>query len=101
MIYEFQCHGCQRFHDVERPMALAGAPGPLCECGSGTHRVYSSRYNCDEIRSTRYIKPDPATLRGVEVKDHGRVFDMGLGAWYSSWSERRKLMKAKGLQEAS
>ena len=93
MIYSFDCT-CGSEVDLVQGMNDDHAP-PACACGKSMRRLYNSRYNCDELRSTKYL--DPRT--GKERKDHGRVFDIGLGSWYSTWSERARIMKKKGLGE--
>jgi len=68
---------------------------PACACGALTHRVYNAHHIVDEIRGTSYFHPTKRTT----VRDHGRVFDVGMGAWYSTKSERKRKMQARGLKE--
>ena len=58
-------------------------------------RVYNSHAIGDEIRSVVYFDP----VKRHDVKGHGRYFDVGLGAWVGSKTERRRIMQAKGLRE--
>ena len=94
MIYSFTCPTCKKQLEVVQGMNDDHTP-PVCQCGARTTRIWDSRVNGDELRSTKYI--DPVTKK--ERKDHGRVFDVGMGAWYSTWSERARLMKEKNLGE--
>jgi len=99
MIYEFVCDTCGRRLEIERPMAKAGDPVscPVCTQYSGRcmRRLYTSATIVDEIRGRNYFHP---TLKR-EVQDHGKYFDVGMGQWVFSKSDRRKKMAALGLQE--
>lgn len=94
MTYTFHCPECRALVELEQRMNADHTP-PTCACGKQTQRIFNSRYNCDEIRSTRYFNPDV----GAEVTDHGRKYDIGMGAWYTTKSQRKQLMKEKGLGE--
>ena len=92
--YAFTCNTCGREAEVMRPMAQASDPGPRC-CETPMRRLFLSHYHCDEVRGSAYFCPD----RRREVKDHGKVYDLGLGKWYTTKSERRKYIKQAGFQE--
>lgn len=57
-------------------------------------RVFSSNIIGDEIKSTTYYDPMVGAMR----KDHGREFNLGLGEWVDSKSDRDRKAKAKGLK---
>jgi len=84
--------------EYDMPLGQGGTAPETCpNCAGDLKRVFLCHFSHDELRSTSYVAPIGG--KGIQVKDHGRVFDMGMGAWYSSWSERKRLMKQKGLQE--
>ena len=80
--------------DEERPMSKAGEPGPVC-CTGNMNRVYASHFHCDEIRGRTYFDP----IKKHEVRGHGKYFDIGMGQWINSKSDRRNKMKKLGLVE--
>lgn len=69
------------------------SPGTCPQCAMALKRVFDSHSIGDEIRSTSYFDPE----KKAQVKDHGRLFDIGIGAYVESKSERRDLAKKKGL----
>lgn len=95
MIYEFYCERCEAALDVERPMARAGEPADCPRCREPMRRVYGHAFHCDEIRGRTYFDP----VKKAEVRGHGQYFDIGMGQWIFSKSDRRKKMKALGLVE--
>ena len=95
MTYTFRCDGCSTEVDVERPIAHAGDEYRCLNCTASMRRVFNSYSVCDEIRSTNYLHP---TLNR-HVKGHGKYYDRGMGAWIHSKSERKALIKERGLTE--
>ena len=95
MIYSFRCDGCSSTVDVDRPMARAGETEHCQSCTAPMRRLFNSHSICDEIRGTHYLHPG----LNKRVKDHGKYFDIGMGRWIHSKSERRKLIARDGLVE--
>jgi predicted nucleic acid-binding Zn ribbon protein len=95
MIYSFRCDGCAHEVDLDRPMDQAGEPAHCEMCTAPMRRLFNSHSICDEIRGTNYLDP----RINKRVKDHGKYYDIGMGRWIRSKSERRALMKRDGLVE--
>lgn len=96
-VYEYRCdYPCGSRKDVIAPM-LADHTPPTCEaCGMRMRRLYSSAFHCDEIRGTTYFHPK----HKMQVRDHGKYFDIGLGKWIKgSKKERYKEMAKQGAIE--
>ena len=80
-------------HIAER-MKVEFLECPRCACPS--HQVFRGcNIVGDELGKTVFLNPDTHKME----QSHGRVYDEGMGAWYESKSERRRLMKEKGLKE--
>ena len=94
MIYVFACDACGVEEEVERPMADASLPHTGA-CGHEGRRVYASSFHCDEIRGTALWDPK---ARGVK-KQHGKYFDVGLGRYITSKSQRKQIVANSGVQE--
>jgi len=95
MIYTFRCDACGN-HDEREQRVQADHTPPSCgACGVPMRREYNQSVIGDEIRSVSYFDP----RKRHDVKGHGRYYDIGLGAWIGSKSERRRIMRAKGLTE--
>jgi len=93
MTYTFRCEECLIVVEREESMMVDHSPGTCPQCAKVLLRVFNSHSIGDEIRSSTYFDPD----KKAEVRDHGRIFDMGIGAYVESKSERRNLAKQKGL----
>lgn len=96
--YDFRCDTCthewETFMHISERMRVAFLECPRCACPG--HQVFRGcNIVGDELGKTVYIDPDTKET----VQSHGRVFDEGMGAWYETKSERRRLMKEKGLKE--
>ena len=93
--YEFQCDGCSGYAIREEPMSASHTP-PVCStCNIPMRRIFGSAFHCDEIRGRKYFHPGLKQ----EVQGHGKYFDIGMGQWINSKSDRWKKMKKLGLQE--
>lgn len=95
MTYEYFCPNCEVIVEVESPMDADHSPGPCPDCGKTMGRIYGANFICDEIRSTWHFNPKTRQ----EEKTWGQHFDVGLGRWIGTKSERRRIMKEKGLAE--
>lgn len=95
MTYRFACDHCHTVEEREQRMGDDHTPPSCLNCLTPMRRLWESRFNCDEIRGVKYFDPKVKAERVA----HGKVYDIGLGGTYSSYSERRKLMKKRNLQE--
>lgn len=92
--YDFRCPKCGAITTLNQSMNADHTPPP-CACGGMTNRIFNHNSICDEIRGRTYFHP---TLK-QNVKGHGKYFDLGMGQWINSKSDRRAKMKKLGLVE--
>lgn len=94
MTYDYVCSVCGLKVELDQSILDAHTP-PVCECGSMMKRNWSSiQIRSDEFKSCSHYD----TKAKKYVKSHGDHYDLGLGAWVNSKSERERLMKEKGLR---
>jgi predicted nucleic acid-binding Zn ribbon protein len=95
MFYTFHCAHCNETIDRWQNIADEHVGGECRKCGQMTVRVYNAQIAGDEFKSGTHFNP---STRRME-RCHGDHFDIGLGKWVSSKSERARLMKERELHE--
>jgi len=94
VIYEFSCPSCGKITEEWQAMNDDHTPG-TCTCGAKLKRVYGFTPVDDSIGSGVHFNP---ITRKTEAYN-GLRFDIGLGQWTRTKSERKYWMKRLNLQE--